>query len=101
MTTEPDATDPLTPPADAIEDALAAFAARVVQLRRQSGMTQGQLAARAGLKQSNLSKLERGDHRPLIDTVLRLQHALGLRSIEELFGDLPESNAPTARLLGL
>jgi transcriptional regulator with XRE-family HTH domain len=101
MTSESDATDPPTLAADAINDALAAFAARVVQLRRQSGMTQDQLAARAGLEQSNLSKLERGDHRPLIDTMLRLQHALGLRSIEELFGDLPEHNAPTARLLGL
>lgn len=101
MTGKSDAPDPPTLAADAIDGALAAFAARVVQLRHQSGMTQGQLAARAGLQQSNLSKLERGDHRPLIGTVLRLQHALGLRSIEELFGELPESDAPTARLLGL
>jgi transcriptional regulator with XRE-family HTH domain len=101
MTSRSDATVSPTLSADAIDDALAAFSARVAQLRHQSGMTQEQLAARAGLEQSNLSKLERGDHRPLIDTVLRLQHALGLRSIEELFGDVPEPNAPTARLLGL
>ncbi len=101
MTSESDAKDPSPLPAGAIDDALTAFAARVAQLRHQSGMTQKELAARAGLEQSNLSKLERGEHRPLIDTVLRLQHALGLRSIEELFGDLPEPNAPTARLLGL
>jgi transcriptional regulator with XRE-family HTH domain len=101
MTSEPDATDQSTLVADAIDGALAAFAARVAHLRHQSGMTQEQLAARAGLEQSNLSKLERGENRPLIDTVLRLQHALGLKSIEELFGDLPEPNAPTARLLGL
>jgi transcriptional regulator with XRE-family HTH domain len=101
MTSDSDAADAPMLAADAIDDALAALAARVAQLRQQSGMTQKQLAARAGLEQSNVSKLERGDHRPLIDTVLRLQHALGLRSIEELFGDLPEPNAPTARLLGL
>lgn len=101
MTSESDATIPRPLPPGAVEAALNAFAARVTQLRRKSGMTQEQLAIRAGLEQSNLSKLERGDVRPLIDTVLRLQHALGLRSIEELFGELPEPDAPTGRLLGL
>jgi transcriptional regulator with XRE-family HTH domain len=101
MTDESDETTVLPLTSSAVDDALAAFAGRVVELRQQSKMTQDQLAERAGVEQSNLSKLERGEHRPRIDTVLRLQHALKLRSIEELFGELPPPDAPTGRLLGV
>jgi hypothetical protein len=38
---------------------------------------------RVGWNQSNLSKLERGEHRPGIDDVLRLRYALRLDSVEQ------------------
>jgi DNA-binding XRE family transcriptional regulator len=65
---------------------------------RPTNLTQEDLAERAGWSQSNISKLERGKHRPRLDKVLGLQHALELRSIEELFGAPP--NPPTGRLMG-
>jgi transcriptional regulator with XRE-family HTH domain len=85
----------------AIEDAMAALSLRVAHLREQSKMTQDQLAERAGLTQTNLSKLEHGGQHPRIDTLLRLQHAFKLRSIEELFGELPPADAPTGSLIGV
>jgi transcriptional regulator with XRE-family HTH domain len=101
MTEQPDANTQPPLAESAVEDATQALSARVAALREQSKMTQEELAERAGLTQTNVSKLERGLQHPRIDTVLRLQHAFGLRSIEELFGELPEAEAPTGRLIGV
>jgi transcriptional regulator with XRE-family HTH domain len=99
--TEPSDDTHAPPLADsAIEEAMAALSARVAQLRQQSKMTQDQLAQLAGLTQTNLSKLEQGHQHPRIDTMLRLQHAFKLRSIEELFAEMPPAEAPTGRLIG-
>lgn len=78
----------------------AALASRVQTLRAQSHMTQGQLAERAGLTQSYVSKLERGSHSVGLDTLLGLQRALGLASIEDLFGPAATpAPTPTARII--
>lgn len=57
-------------------------------------MTQRELAEVAGLTQSYVSKIERGSHSVGLDTLLALQHALELPSIEDLFGE-PATPAPT------
>ncbi|UEM08041.1 helix-turn-helix domain-containing protein (plasmid) [Skermanella rosea] len=53
-----------------------AFAARLVALRRAAGLTQVQMAERAGITQSYLSKLERGTLEPSFPTLFALAKAL-------------------------
>lgn len=90
--------DPLS---EHVERALAALSQRVALLRTEANLTQRQLAERAGWEQSNLSKFERGEHRPGIAVVRRLQYALGLDSVERLFGEIEPVSTPSARLLDL
>jgi transcriptional regulator with XRE-family HTH domain len=87
--------------ADGVQRALAALSERIAVLRGEANMTQRELAERADWSQSNLSKLERGKHRPGIDVVLRLQYALRLDSVESLFGEIENPETPSARLLGV
>lgn len=54
------------------------FAQNLSRLRREAGLTQEQLAARASLHRTEISLLERGQRRPLIDTLTRLAGALSL-----------------------
>ncbi len=53
--------------------------------RETAGLTQGELAARAGVSRQLVSGAEQGRHAPSVDTALRLARALG-RSVESLFG---------------
>lgn len=55
-----------------------------------------EVARRARISSGSLSQLERGRSDPTLGTLLRLMHALDLRSVEELLGELPET--PSARL---
>ncbi len=54
------------------------FAGRLRELREQAGLTQGQLADRAGLIKDFISRLERGERSPSWETVLALGAALGV-----------------------
>jgi transcriptional regulator with XRE-family HTH domain len=99
MTLEPDGIDEGDPLSDRVEKALGALSGRIAVLRAEAKLTQRELARRAGWSQSNVSKLERGEHRPGVDIVLRLQYALQLSSVEQLFGELERAVAPSARLL--
>jgi DNA-binding XRE family transcriptional regulator len=45
-------------------------------LRKQQNLTQGELAERAGLPQSHISRLERGVHSPSMKTLKKLANAL-------------------------
>ena len=49
----------------------------VLGLRQQYGLTQEQLAERAGLKRSYIARLESGDANPTVTTLHRLARALG------------------------
>lgn len=42
------------------------------KLRRERGLTQAELAARTGLSENAIAKLDRGDHKPLHSTALIL-----------------------------
>lgn len=60
-------------------DAHYAFAAELITARRAASMTQALLAERAGVPQSEISRFERGQGNPTIETVGRLFAALGRR----------------------
>jgi len=54
--------------------------ARLAALRKLNGLSLEDLATRAGITKSYLSKVERGLSAPSLATVLKLAHALGLSS---------------------
>lgn len=59
-----------------------ALAALLRQLREARGVTQEELACRAGLTMSALSRIERGLNRPAWETVARISRALGVSLVE-------------------
>jgi transcriptional regulator with XRE-family HTH domain len=48
------------------------------RVRQQSGMTQTELAARAGLPPSAIAHLEHGRRKPSFDTLLKISRALSV-----------------------
>jgi transcriptional regulator with XRE-family HTH domain len=54
------------------------FAARLRELREGAGLTQKQLADKAGLDSRNISRLENGERSPTWDTVRALAATLGV-----------------------
>jgi DNA-binding XRE family transcriptional regulator len=56
---------------------------RIKQARTAAGFTQSQLAKRASLPQSHISRLESGQHSPSYKTLARIAQALGV-AIREL-----------------
>jgi ribosome-binding protein aMBF1 (putative translation factor) len=55
--------------------------AQLVALRLQCGMTQKDLEAKTGIKQSEISKIENGVGNPTEDTLATLGHALGAKLV--------------------
>lgn len=68
------------------------FGQNVRRLREEQGMTQAQLAEKAGLNRSYLGGVERGQRRICMDNIAKLARALA--SPEILFRD---SSAPHPR----
>jgi transcriptional regulator with XRE-family HTH domain len=68
------------------------FAARLKALRESAGLTQAQLAERAGLHLHGVTKLEYGDREPSWPTVLALAAALGV-STETFVNTAPAEQA--------
>jgi transcriptional regulator with XRE-family HTH domain len=76
-----------------------AFAARLRDLRHgrpdpkgsKAFMPQNAAAARAGLDGSYWGRLERGESDPTLTSLLRIQHALEIDSIETLLGQTTSS----------
>src|SRR6476620_1914072 len=60
------------------------FGVRLKELRVQSGLTQKELAERAGVAQRTVSGLEQSAYEPVWSTVLKLAAALGVRLEEFL-----------------
>jgi len=63
---------------DALEPEFAIMQA-MVDARKQSGMTQKQLAEKTGINQADISKLERGNGNPSLRTLRRLAEGMGMR----------------------
>ena len=54
------------------------FAANLRRLRAAKGLSQEELAGRAGLHASEVSRLERGVREPRLGTIARLARGLGV-----------------------
>jgi transcriptional regulator with XRE-family HTH domain len=78
---------------EAVNQLMAELPLRIASERLRSGLTVSAAAARAGFEPSYWGKLERGTTEPGIRNLLRVQYALGLESLEPLFG------APSGRRL--
>ena len=61
---------------DALEPELSIMQA-VIDARKESGLTQQQLAERTGISQADISKLENGNANPSLKTLQRLASANG------------------------
>lgn len=51
---------------------------KIREARKAAGMSQAELAEKAGLTQSHVSRLENGDHSPSHQTVKKIADALGI-----------------------
>lgn len=61
----------------------------LARLRQARNLSQRGLAEVAGIPHRTISRLEKGDHtNPTLRTLLALQRALGLASIEQLLGGI-------------
>ncbi|HEV8022502.1 MAG TPA: helix-turn-helix transcriptional regulator [Candidatus Lustribacter sp.] len=74
------------------DEAAEACARELIRYRMQHGMTQVQLAALLGMPAPVVSRLERGDHVPSIETLERVAHAIGKR-LDILFVELDLAEA--------
>lgn len=57
------------------------IAKNLIETRRKKGLTQSQLAQKAGTKQPVISRLESGTHLPTISLLTRLSAALNTRLV--------------------
>ncbi|MCC8044123.1 MAG: helix-turn-helix transcriptional regulator [Clostridiales bacterium] len=62
----------------ALSDPISELAFELTVERERAGLTQKQLAERAGMYQAEISKLERGLSNPSVDTLQRLAQCMGL-----------------------
>ncbi len=63
---------------DALEPAYI-IAQSMLDARKETGMTQKQLAEKSGIAQADISKLENGNGNPSVRTLQRLAEAMGMR----------------------
>lgn len=71
-------------------------ARKLFELRGRTGQTQKQLAARLGMTESMISRLERGDHVPSLKTLCRIAEAFG-RQLEIVFHQHEHEHADGTR----
>ena len=67
-----------------MDEFLSAFGANICSLRQQLGLTQGEVAHRAGIHVTYLSGIERGMRNPGLRNIHRIAVALGI-SVVQLF----------------
>jgi transcriptional regulator with XRE-family HTH domain len=65
---------------------------KIRQLRRQRKLTQVELAERIGIHQSDLSRMEQGEYRVGLDTLLKILQAFDL-SIGDFFDETNRSQS--------
>ena len=71
----------------------------LVRVRRHRGLSQAELARRAGLPRSVVNVYERGGREPAADTLLRLLEAAGVEVVVRDRGTWPDP-VRAARILG-
>ncbi|MGI5918908.1 MAG: helix-turn-helix domain-containing protein [Christensenellales bacterium] len=57
---------------------------KIIRKRKALGLTQSELAKRAGIAQSTLSNIEKGEQRPQFDTISAICRVLGVSILELL-----------------
>lgn len=57
------------------------FGSRLRQLREEAGISCNELARRSGVSDGMISRLERGERTPTLDTARKLARALGQESL--------------------
>lgn len=57
---------------------------RIAELRKESGLTQEQLAVKINMNRTYVGYLEKGDRSPSIETANKIARALGVK-IDEIF----------------
>jgi transcriptional regulator with XRE-family HTH domain len=62
------------------------LATRMVELRAAAKMSQTQAANEAGMNRRNWSRIETRQLNPRLDSLLRIQYALNVDSLDGLFG---------------
>lgn len=62
----------------AVEFARVSIARTIIKERRAAGLSQDELARRAGVRQETISRLESGKHSPTVRTVEKIERALRL-----------------------
>ena len=63
---------------DALEPEFAIMQA-IINARKESGMTQQQLSEKTGITQADISRLERGNANPSLQTLQRLASGMNMR----------------------
>ena len=61
----------------------ASLARKIVRHRRRAGLTQVELARRAGIRAETLNRIEQGRHSPSVPTVEKIDRALKKAEKEE------------------
>ena len=56
------------------------IARNIKQIRLQKGLTQAELAKKAGINSNYYAKIERSDLKPSVDTLEKIIKALGVKS---------------------
>lgn len=80
-----------------VDNRLAVARTRIRQLREAQGLSQAAAGKLAGVDQPTWCRLERGDQELTLGYALRVQHALGLPTVELLLGSMPSCiTAPEA-----
>lgn len=59
---------------------------RVLRRRQELGLTQVELAARLGIGQANIYRIENGKQNVTVDTLCKLADALGITAVELFSG---------------
>jgi DNA-binding XRE family transcriptional regulator len=70
-----------------LKEARNRLSVRMSQLRAETSLSQEAAANRAGLARKTWSRIESGqEHNPRLDSLLRIQYALRVDTLEGLFG---------------
>jgi transcriptional regulator with XRE-family HTH domain len=62
------------------------FSNNLKRLRTERDMTQTELAAQAGIRESDVIRYERGNNMPRVETAVKLAAALGV-TVDDLIGN--------------
>lgn len=74
---------------------------RIQKLRRQSGMTQEQLAGKVNISTSTLGKIERGIQSPSIDLMVELSSLFGVSLDYIILGKMVQMDEVRKRILAM